>query len=342
MPSSKVHWLLRFYTGKRVVIEDARLGLLLWGFRILLLWFYLNDLINNQGHLDVTNVESAKANFWANVGDLYKVQARANPQDSDSPWNAKTGYCNQQYWAIPSECKHSSTDPQCFTGTKPANESGSHYTCDGIFCEMDWQCISSDFSQLNIKGEQMMSFITTNKDYKKTIGSCSEITPSVCQQRGETYQKSPNEYQCSCISMENQFNVGVEEMTLNFQHMFTPSAASGIHPDHHNVCGAKDVDMFLWASQEDGSVKLIKAFDRGAPAKYPVKKWLEMVGVNSLDDRNVAANQGGFEVGKYGRKITDEKLVGYETFRMTGVGIGIDVRSWPRPRLRRRRRRCRC
>ena len=78
MPSSRVHWLLRFYTGKRVVIEDARLGLLLWGFRVLLLWFYLNDLINNQGHLDVTDVENAKANFWANVGTLYSEQELAN------------------------------------------------------------------------------------------------------------------------------------------------------------------------------------------------------------------------------------------------------------------------
>jgi len=72
--SSRVHPLLRFYTGKRVVIEDVRLGTLLWGLRVLLLWFYMNDLINNQGHLDVTDVSAGKANFWANVGSLYSEQ----------------------------------------------------------------------------------------------------------------------------------------------------------------------------------------------------------------------------------------------------------------------------
>ena len=125
-----------------------------------------------------------------------EVQELANsPSSTNSPWNPTSGYCNQQHWAIPSECKASSTNGDtCYDGIKPANDPTSGYNCDGIFCEMDWQCVSSDFSQLNIKGEQMMSFITTNKDYKKTIGRCQDpsaptdpgaITSAVCAARGE-------------------------------------------------------------------------------------------------------------------------------------------------------------
>lgn len=197
-------------------------------------------------------------------------------------------------------------------------------TCDGIFCEMEWQCVASDFSQLNIKGEQMMSFITTNKDYRKTLGPCTTVTRALCDRYGEIFQKSANGYQCACIKMENQFNVGAEGMTLNFQHMFTPSAKSGIKPKTHNVCGAKDVRMSLWRTDEaTGRVTLQKKFDLGAPAKYPVREWLKMVGVNSLDDRNIAAHQGGWVLPN-GKKMEEAAMVGVETFRMTGVGIGLD------------------
>ena len=61
----------------------ARLGLLLWGLRGFLLWFYLNDLINNQGHLDISDVDSAKANFWANIGTLYKEQSKNQNSDKN-------------------------------------------------------------------------------------------------------------------------------------------------------------------------------------------------------------------------------------------------------------------
>ena len=334
MPKARVHPLLRFYTNKRVVIEDARLGLLLWGLRGFLLWFYLNDLINNQGHLDISNVDSAKANFWANIGTLYHEQAKSQGPhtfdgwtSADDPWNGSTGYCNGQHWALPAECKTSSSNGEtCWDGTGTAK---THSNCNGIFCELDWQCVASDFSQLNIKGEQMMSFITANKDYKKTVGSCSDITSSVCTNQGEVWEQLDNGYQCACIKLENQFNVGVEGMTLNFQHMFTPSAKSGIKPPAHNVCGAKDVRMSLWTTDVSGRVSLVKKFELGKPAKYPVREWLKMVGVNSLDDVNLAANQGGFDIntGRPGdtvNRVTDTAKVGKETFRMTGVGIGID------------------
>lgn len=45
--------------------------------------------------------------------------------------------------------------------------------------------------------------------------------------------------------------------------------------------------------------------------------------VNSLEDQNHAAKQGGWPLND-GSKITDPKLVGFETYRMTGVGIGLD------------------
>jgi hypothetical protein len=319
-----VHPLLRFYTGKRVVIEDVRLGTLLWGLRVLLLWFYMNDLINNQGHLDVTDVSAGKANFWANVGNLYSEQGLMR-----KPFQSNGGYCNQQHWALPAECKTSSTNSDtCYTG-----QVGGSTTCDGIFCEMDWQCVASDFSQMNIKGEQMMSFVTANKDYKKTTGNCADITSAVCTSRGEKFQKNDNGYQCACVKLENQFLLGAEHMTLNFQHMFTPSAKSGIKPDKHNVCDAKHVRMSLWKSADDGSVTLVKKFPLGEPAKFPVSKWLEMVGVNSLEARNVAADMGGWQTtsstnsvrgadGQY--RYREKQFVGEETYRMTGVGIGLD------------------
>ena len=271
MPSGVSPWLT-FTTGKKVIIEDTRLGILLWVLRALLLWFYLNDLINHHGYLDVTDVASAKANFWANVGDLYTVQQMGG--QGHTPWR---NYCDGQYWAIPSECKASSSNGDtCFTGKLP----GKYSNCDGIFCELDWQCVANDFSQLNIKGEQMMSFVTTNKDYKKTIANCTVITKAECDARGEVYQISANGYQCACIKMENQFMVGAEAMTLNFQHMFTPSAASGVRPEIEGkrICDASEVQMTLWKENNEGGMTKVKQFDLGVPAKYKVSDWLKMVG----------------------------------------------------------------
>ena len=145
-----------------------------------------------------------------------------------APSQAYSSCGNALYSYGDTSCSTISSDKTC----------NSEASCDGIFCEFSPKCTAMDFSEMNIKGESQMSFLTIVKDYHKTTGGCgdnydnNEINSAYCTANGYKFFQNPGTGYCSCVKMQNLYPQAVEKLSLNVMHSYM---VSGIpYPETEN------------------------------------------------------------------------------------------------------------
>ena len=310
-----LHKASTFTTTRSASIHDPQLGFFYNLIRLIILLYFLLDIFGalpgGASGVYYSEIPDAYAMFWASKKDFHDEQIKTWDYCSDSTYN----------WA----------DSQC----QKERDAGF-----GIFCEMGTTCANYAFSEVNIKGESEMFFMTINKDVSTEFAACSDDvfkaacndgdTPSsrygygshdmscqtsecLKQRYNPTDLESASMYvdngggQCSCVSMTNYLAKGVEGMGMTFAHRYTVTNQFKPQCQSHNK-----VVTYLHRGGVDN------VDDTGALISDP-RKWKKS---------SCTSDEAGFDAKEC--KFKDGSVVSMridEWLKMAGLKDGLDERN---------------
>jgi len=320
-----------FTAPKAIKIHDPVLGVINRILQVaIIIYIIVWDLIINEGALH-SEIPTGKTNFWGSQGDLASYQNKS--------WDYCSEYAKLNY-----------ADQLC------RNERESGF---GIFCEFNQRCRDYSFNEINIKGEDYMSFVTINKDITQHLGPCNDTFKDECNKGnprdGETmverYVNQTDDQddnqdlesmfiyhdagrgQCTCTNMVNYVVRGVEAVTLNFNHMFYLSKE---FPEKCRTASQVPTFIHKKSDQYDSSGNVItnpadwkdsSCYDKNGKKMSPCMFSRELVSLRVEDLLKLSGLEDGLasrnEVGEVGRNPFDDSME--LPFRTSGVEIRLDL-----------------
>lgn len=268
-----------------------------------------------------------RANFWATQGTLRKLQNKDNAPD----------YCSVEF----------ADDTYC----KADRKNGY-----GFFCYLDYTCTTPDFSEIQVKGEEQMFYVTSYNDLEVERAKCSATFKDACSNKTDAGvggaspgQEADDRYegdkvksarplekewlyeetagdQCQCKRMQSYYAVGVEGMTINFAHEYIASArlpahmrnASLVRTEVHSEGDMPDASGRYPARSCGGKSPCV--FERYSTVSLPLADVLRLAGFDSLEDENALLKEAGYTPFAEGM---------YPSLRITGVEVTLSL-QWAR------------
>ena len=322
---------------QKVVINDIRLGALYYALQITILGLYIAFFINSRPWETIA-VPTADFAFFglANSSEFYRATLPQNKYVSCG--NASYSYGDQF-------CRGSSSDSSCDSAaTCDGLNCETNPQCTLMhFSELN---IKGE--------EQMKFATIVKDYQKTTAKCGSnydnyEIDQAYCNGLGLNFfkQEIPNEgnaQYCSCSKLQNLYPLGIEEVELNVKHKYFvsgikyPQKPDGPKPrEQHNraeimthlcmgefnpeaqpfenCCDPKD--KIAIENGYSGNCKTktrFETFSEKNRVKMKIGRWLELVGVKSLDERN------NYEMGRSTNAFTEHSIL---PLRTTGLKIKL-------------------
>jgi hypothetical protein len=209
---------LDFSATKKIKIRDPVLGISNRLIQLACLIYAIVDFTN--GGMLYFETPRGHAQFWANQADLQVEQAVSPAYCTGIERNYGDRFCQQE------------------------RDAGF-----GIFCEFDVACRAFAFSEMNIKGENQMFFMTINKDVEVNYGEGGATFKTACADKttgktltgyatgqlpatryaapdvaldleGDYIYSASTTGQATCTKMVNEYATGVEGMTMAFGHSY--------------------------------------------------------------------------------------------------------------------------
>jgi hypothetical protein len=320
-----------FAATKRIRIRDPMLGLANRVIQLACILYQINDFI--AGGFLLFGTPRGSAQFWANQANLRVAQAEPNPAYcTASQINYGDRFCQQE------------------------RDSGF-----GIFCEFDVQCKAFSFSEMNIKGENQMFFMTINKDVEINYGRAGDAFQQQCSDfdvdndieletglvAGESAMDRYNSAnrpvdlesnyiyyasetgQATCTKMVNEYAMGVEGMTMAFGHSYALDRAEKfderVREGHKVVTYLHRAGDVIDPAQPDKHVERSCYIDgkKTSPCMFDSGSGVEL----SIEEWLTLGGlkDGLDDVNKVGMKgrppFSDAEL----TYRTSGVAIELDL-----------------
>lgn len=185
-------------------------------------------------------VPTAEINYWGQIATTALRAAHAATSYT---------YCNNALFSYGDTiCSEANEDRVLGLATSSNLTCTDASTCDGIFCELDVGCADLQFNEMNIKGENMMSFPTLIKDQMIEIGPCGhgpgKLSQDECHGQGYRYFFTDlGGGKCECRQLHNMYVKGADEMTMNFEHVWggLENLGYGLHENRKDRKGIKTI-----------------------------------------------------------------------------------------------------